>query len=78
MNCMNKRIGTYDESYSSLSLPPSTSYASEKLTGNDISRIIEMAWEDRTTFDAIRVQFGLIRYGVNGLKLEKPNMLNCD
>ena len=25
----------------------------------DIDRIIEMAWEDRTTFEAIEVQFGL-------------------
>ena len=25
----------------------------------DINRIIEMAWEDRTTFDAIKFQFGL-------------------
>jgi len=25
----------------------------------DIDRIIEMAWEDRTTFDAIKIQFGL-------------------
>jgi uncharacterized protein (TIGR03643 family) len=25
----------------------------------EIDRIIQMAWEDRTTFDAIRVQFGL-------------------
>ena len=25
----------------------------------DISRIVEMAWEDRTTFEAIEVQFGL-------------------
>jgi len=25
----------------------------------DISRIIEMAWEDRTPFDAIELQFGL-------------------
>ena len=24
-----------------------------------IDRIIEMAWEDRTTFDAIKLQFGL-------------------
>jgi uncharacterized protein (TIGR03643 family) len=24
-----------------------------------IDRIIEMAWEDRTTFDAIEIQFGL-------------------
>ncbi len=26
---------------------------------NDIDRIIEMAWEDRTTFEAIKYQFGL-------------------
>jgi uncharacterized protein (TIGR03643 family) len=25
----------------------------------EIDRIIEMAWEDRTTFDAIQIQFGL-------------------
>ncbi len=25
----------------------------------DINRIIEMAWEDRTTFEAIQIQFGL-------------------
>lgn len=25
----------------------------------DIDRIIEMAWEDRTPFDAIKIQFGL-------------------
>ena len=25
----------------------------------DISRVVEMAWEDRTTFEAIEVQFGL-------------------
>lgn len=29
------------------------------LSTNDIDRIIEMAWEDRTTFEAIEVQFGL-------------------
>ena len=26
---------------------------------SDISRIIEMAWEDRTSFEAIEAQFGL-------------------
>lgn len=25
----------------------------------DLNRIIEMAWEDRTPFDAIKLQFGL-------------------
>ena len=30
-----------------------------KLSLIEIDRIIEMAWEDRTTFDAIKFQFGL-------------------
>ncbi len=30
----------------------------------DISRIIEMAWEDRTAFEAIEAQFGLNQDGV--------------
>lgn len=29
------------------------------LTEGEIDRIIEMAWEDRTPFDAIELQFGL-------------------
>ena len=29
------------------------------LNNQDIDRIIEMAWEDRTPFDAITFQFGL-------------------
>ena len=29
------------------------------LSASEIDRIIEMAWEDRTTFDVIRSQFGL-------------------
>ncbi len=29
------------------------------LTERETDRIIEMAWEDRTTFDAIAAQFGL-------------------
>lgn len=31
----------------------------KELTDLDKDRIIEMAWEDRTTFDAILAQFGL-------------------
>ena len=31
----------------------------EKLSVADIDRIIEMAWEDRTPFEAIEHQFGL-------------------
>lgn len=30
-----------------------------KLSAADIDRIVEMAWEDRTPFDAITHQFGL-------------------
>lgn len=31
----------------------------KKLTVREIDRIIEMAWEDRTPFDAITLQFGI-------------------
>ena len=30
-----------------------------QLTALEIDRIVEMAWEDRTPFDAIKTQFGL-------------------
>ena len=33
--------------------------ASAPLNSADVSRIIEMAWEDRTPFEAIKAQFGL-------------------
>ena len=33
----------------------------------EIDRIIEMAWEDRTTFDAIEIQFGLNQTAVIAL-----------
>ncbi|MFN3188984.1 MAG: TIGR03643 family protein [Aureliella sp.] len=39
---------------SSSVLPPSG-----ELTRGEVDRIIMMAWEDRTSFDAIREQFGL-------------------
>lgn len=38
----------------------------------DIDRIIEMAWEDRTTFDAIEAQFGLTEKDV--IKLMRTYM----
>lgn len=34
------------------------------LNESDVSRIIEMAWEDRTPFEAIELQFGLNQDGV--------------
>ena len=37
------------------------------LTDADVSRIIEMAWEDRTPFESIEMQFGLNESGVIAL-----------
>ena len=37
------------------------------LTAAETDRIIEMAWEDRTSFDAIFVQFGLMEKEVIAL-----------
>jgi uncharacterized protein (TIGR03643 family) len=37
------------------------------LTKKQIDRIIEMAWEDRTTFEAIEFQFGLNEAAVKAL-----------
>ncbi|MBG6219943.1 uncharacterized protein (TIGR03643 family) [Janthinobacterium sp. CG_23.4] len=34
------------------------------LSDQEIDRIVEMAWEDRTTFDAIEMQFGLNQQAV--------------
>ena len=47
-------------------------------TESDISRIIEMAWEDRTPFDAIEDQFGLSHDDVVNLmrKNLKKNSFN--
>ena len=38
---------------------PSRAAVLQDFTEADISRIIEMAWEDRTPFEAMAVQFGL-------------------
>lgn len=37
------------------------------LSDAEISRIVEMAWEDRTPFEAIEAQFGLNESGVVAL-----------
>lgn len=42
------------------------------LNDADISRVIEMAWEDRTPFEAIELQFGLNQDGV--IKLMRGNL----
>ena len=39
--------------------PKAAQAARATLDAADISRVIEMAWEDRTSFDAIEQQFGL-------------------
>lgn len=36
----------------------------ETISVQDIDRIIEMAWEDRTPFEAIELQFGLMEKDV--------------
>jgi uncharacterized protein (TIGR03643 family) len=42
------------------------------LTDREIDRIIEMAWEDRTPFDAIQIQFGIAEKEV--IKLMRKHM----
>ncbi len=41
----------------------------QQLSLEEIDRIIEMAWEDRTTFEAIKKQFGLGPYVSTGRKI---------
>lgn len=59
----------------------------ESLSESQIDRIIEMAWEDRTPFDAITFQFGLAEAEVKALmkkelkfssyKLWRTRVENC-
>ena len=39
----------------------------DQLTAREIDRVIEMAWEDRTTFEAIEFQLGLAEADVIAL-----------
>lgn len=41
------------------SAPRAATHQPTVLAAEDISRIIEMAWEDRTPFESIALQFGL-------------------
>lgn len=41
--------------------------AGKSLTPAEIDRVIEMAWEDRTPFEAIEYQFGLTESDVIGI-----------
>lgn len=47
-------------------------YKKYELTDRDVDRIVEMAWEDRTPFEAIEIQFGLKEAEV--IKLMKSEM----
>lgn len=42
----------------------------------DIDRIVEMAWEDRTPFDAIKIQFGLSEADVIALMKSEMHLRN--
>lgn len=42
------------------------------LSPEEIDRVIQMAWEDRTAFDAIKVQFGIGESDV--IRLMRKNM----
>lgn len=44
----------------------------DRLSVEDIDRIVEMAWEDRTPFDVIETQFGLKEKDV--IKLMRKEM----
>lgn len=46
------------------------------LSETDIDRIIEMAWEDRTPFEAIEIQFGLTEAEVIGLMKAEMQLRN--
>lgn len=59
----------------------------KEFTNEQLDRIIEMAWEDRTPFDAIKIQFGLRESDVRALmkkelkfssyKLWRTRVENC-
>jgi uncharacterized protein (TIGR03643 family) len=65
-------------------IPPPINYDLSEIA---IDRIIEMAWEDRTPFDAIKFQFGLAEADVKSLmkkelkfssyKLWRKRVENC-
>jgi uncharacterized protein (TIGR03643 family) len=44
----------------------------EQFTERELDRIIEMAWEDRTTFEAIEFQFGITEEEV--IEIMRRNM----
>ena len=47
-------------------------HADKNFSDEDLNRIIEMGWEDRTTFEAIEQQFGINQDGV--IKIMRANL----
>ena len=47
-------------------------YKRMELLPRDINRVVEMAWEDRTSFDTIKLQFGMVEKDV--IKLMRREM----
>lgn len=47
-------------------------HTDKNFSDEDLNRIIEMGWEDRTAFEAIEAQFGLNQDGV--IKIMRANL----
>jgi uncharacterized protein (TIGR03643 family) len=47
-------------------------HADKNFSEEDLNRIIEMGWEDRTAFEAIEAQFGINQDGV--IKIMRANL----
>jgi uncharacterized protein (TIGR03643 family) len=47
-------------------------HSDKNFSDEDLNRIIEMGWEDRTTFEAIEQQFGINQDGV--IKIMRANL----
>jgi uncharacterized protein (TIGR03643 family) len=47
-----------------------------ELTERDLNRVVEMAWEDRTPFEAIEMQFGLKESEVIRVMKHQMNLKN--
>ena len=45
--------------------------STKEFSPRDLDRIIEMAWEDRTPFEALLFQFGLPEKAISGNKISK-------
>jgi uncharacterized protein (TIGR03643 family) len=63
----NDLICYYSDLPSPLAYMQAKKDSDSALTATEIDRIIEMAWEDRTPFDAIFHQFGLNEQAVRNL-----------